>query len=115
MGIPVEYSHHEDAPSQHEIDLRYTDALTMADNVMTFRLVVREVALEAGVHATFMPKPLAGVQGSGMHTHFSLFEGDTNAFYDPGDERNLSKVARGFIAGAARATPARSPPSPTSG
>jgi glutamine synthetase len=99
MGIPVEYSHHEDAPSQHEIDLRYTDALTMADNVMTFRLVVREVALEAGVHATFMPKPVAGVQGSGMHTHVSLFEGDTNAFYDPGDERNLSKVARGFIAG----------------
>src|SRR5687767_3240926 len=99
MGIPVEYSHHEDAPSQHEIDLRYTDALAMADNVMTFRLVVREVALEAGVHATFMPKPLAGVQGSGMHTHFSLFEGDTNAFYDPGDDRNLSKVARGFIAG----------------
>jgi glutamine synthetase len=99
MGIPVEYSHHEDAPSQHEIDLRYTDALTMADNVMTFRLVVKEVALEAGVHATFMPKPLAGVQGSGMHTHFSLFEGDTNAFYEAGDERNLSKVGRGFIAG----------------
>ncbi|HEX6238261.1 MAG TPA: type I glutamate--ammonia ligase [Acidimicrobiales bacterium] len=99
MGIPVEYSHHEDAPSQHEIDLRYTDALAMADNVMTFRLVVKEVALEAGVHATFMPKPLVGVQGSGMHTHFSLFEGDTNAFYDPGDELNLSKVARGFIGG----------------
>jgi glutamine synthetase len=99
MGIPVEYSHHEDAPSQHEIDLRYTDALTMADNVMTFRLVVKEVALEAGVHATFMPKPLAGVQGSGMHTHFSLFEGDTNAFYEAGGERNLSKVGRGFIAG----------------
>ncbi|HEY8543577.1 MAG TPA: type I glutamate--ammonia ligase [Acidimicrobiales bacterium] len=99
MGIPVEYSHHEDAPSQHEIDLRYTDALTMADNVMTFRLVVKEVALEKGVHATFMPKPLTGVQGSGMHTHFSLFEGDTNAFYDPGDEQNLSKVGRSFIAG----------------
>ena len=99
MGIPVEYSHHEDAPSQHEIDLRYTDALTMADSVMTFRLVVREVALEAGVHATFMPKPLTGMQGSGMHTHFSLFEGDTNVFYEPGDDRNLSKVARGFIAG----------------
>jgi len=102
MGIPVEYSHHEDAPSQHEIDLRYTDALAMADNIMTFRLVVREVALEAGVHATFMPKPLAGEQGSGMHTHFSLFEGDTNAFYDPSDERNLSQVARGFIAGILR-------------
>ena len=77
----------------------------MADNVMTFRLVVREVAFEAGVHATFMPKPLAAVQGSGMHTHFSLFEGDTNAFYDPGDERNLSKVARGFIAGRAHPRP----------
>jgi glutamine synthetase len=99
MGIPVEYSHHEDAPSQHEIDLRYTDALTMADSVMTFRLVVKAVAHDAGVHATFMPKPLSGQQGSGMHTHFSLFEGDTNAFYDPGDEYGLSKVARGFIAG----------------
>jgi glutamine synthetase len=105
MGIPVEYSHHEDAPSQHEIDLRYTDALTMADSVMTFRLVVKAVALDAGVHATFMPKPLSGVQGSGMHTHFSLFEGDTNAFYDPGDEYGLSKVAKGFIAGLLRHAP----------
>jgi glutamine synthetase len=99
MGIPVEYSHHEDAPSQHEIDLRYTDALTMADTVMTFRLVVKEIAHEHGVHATFMPKPLESVQGSGMHTHFSLFEGDTNAFYDAGDPNGLSKLARGFIAG----------------
>jgi glutamine synthetase len=99
MGIPVEYSFHEDAPSQHEIDLRYTDALTMADNVMTFKLVVKETALEGGVHASFMPKPLEGVQGSGMHTHFSLFEGDSNAFHDPGDEYGLSKIARGFIAG----------------
>jgi glutamine synthetase len=99
MGIPVRYSHHEDSPSQHEIDLRYTDALTMADNVMTFKLVVKEIALEAGVHATFMPKPMAGVQGSGMHTHLSLFEGDTNTFYDASDEFHLSKVARGFIAG----------------
>ena len=99
MGIPVEYSHHEDAPSQHEIDLRYTDALTMADNVMTFRVVVKEVAHQNGIHATFMPKPLEIVQGSGMHTHFSLFEGDTNAFHDPGDPHGLSKVARGFIAG----------------
>jgi len=99
MGIPVEYSHHEDAPSQHEIDLRYTDALTMADNVMTFRLVVKEVAHELGVHATFMPKPVESVQGSGMHTHFSLFEGDTNAFHDPGDEHGLSKIGKGFIAG----------------
>jgi glutamine synthetase len=99
IGIPVRYSHHEDSPSQHEIDLRYTDALTMADNVVTFKLVVKEIALERGVYATFMPKPLAGVQGSGMHTHVSLFEGDTNAFYDPDDEFNLSKVAKGFIAG----------------
>ena len=99
MGIPVEYSQHEDAPSQHEIDLRYTDALTMADTVMTMRLVVKEIAKQAGVHATFMPKPLAGVQGSGMHTHFSLFEGDTNAFHDDGDEHQLSAVAKGFIAG----------------
>jgi glutamine synthetase len=99
MGIPVEYSFHEDAPSQHEIDLRYTDALTMADNLMTFRLVVREIALEQGAYATFMPKPLSGVQGSGMHTHLSLFEGDENAFHEPGDQYGLSKVARGFIAG----------------
>ena len=102
VGIPVRYSHHEDAPSQHEIDLRYTDALTMADNVMTFKLVVKEIALERGVHATFMPKPLAGVQGSGMHTHISLFEGDVNSFYDPGDEAHLSKVAKGFVAGLLR-------------
>jgi glutamine synthetase len=102
MGIPVRYSHHEDSPSQHEIDLRYTDALTMADNIMTFKLVVKEVAIERGVHATFMPKPLTGVQGSGMHSHFSLFEGDVNAFYDAGDEYHLSKVARGFIAGLLR-------------
>jgi len=102
MGIPVRYSHHEDSPSQHEIDLRYTDALTMADNIMTFKLIVKEVALERGVHATFMPKPLSNVQGSGMHTHFSLFEGDVNAFYDPGDEYKLSKVAKGFIAGLLR-------------
>ncbi|MDQ1439458.1 MAG: glutamine synthetase [Acidimicrobiaceae bacterium] len=99
MGIPVEKSQHEDAPSQHEIDLRYTDALTMADTVMTTRMLVKEVAARNGLYATFMPKPLAGVQGSGMHTHMSLFEGDTNAFHDPGDEYGLSKVAKGFIAG----------------
>ena len=84
MGIPVEYSFHENGPSQHEIDLRYTDALTMADNVMTFRLVAKEVAHDHGVYATFMPKPIAGAFGSGMHTHLSLFEGDVNAFHDPG-------------------------------
>ncbi len=102
MGIPVEYSQHEDAPSQHEIDLRYTDALTMADTIMTVRLLVKEAAQERGVYATFMPKPLAGVQGSGMHLHLSLFEGDVNAFHDPGDEHGLSKVAKGFIAGLLR-------------
>jgi glutamine synthetase len=102
LGIPVEYSFHEDAPSQQEIDLRHTDALTMADSVMTFRLVVREVAASQGVHATFMPKPLEGVQGSGMHTHVSLFRGDDNAFYDADDPYNLSDVAKSFIAGLLR-------------
>ena len=99
MGIPVEYSFHELGPSQHEIDLRYTDALTMADNVMTFRMVVKQVATELGVYATFMPKPIEGAFGSGMHTHLSLFEGDVNAFHDPGDESGLSKVGKHFIAG----------------
>ncbi len=99
MGIPVEYSHHELGPSQHEIDLRYTDALTMADNVITFRHIVKEVAASHGVYATFMPKPLSGDFGSGMHTHLSLFEGDVNAFHDPGDPHGLSKVAKSFIAG----------------
>jgi glutamine synthetase len=105
MGVPVEYSQHEDSPGQHEIDLRHTDALTMADNVMTVRLMVKEVARERDAYATFMPKPIAGVQGSGMHTHFSLFEGDVNAFHDPGDEHGLSKVAKGFIAGLLRHAP----------
>jgi glutamine synthetase len=99
MGISVMQSHHEIAPSQHEIDLREADALTMADNVMSCRLVVKEAALERGLHATFMPKPLEGVAGSGMDTHLSLYEGDRNAFYDPGQEANLSAVGRGFIAG----------------
>jgi glutamine synthetase len=99
MGIPVEYSFHENGPSQHEIDLRYTDALTMADNVMTFRTVVRQVAQDLGVHATFMPKPISGAFGSGMHTHMSLFEGDRNVFHEPGAEFQLSKLGRAFIAG----------------
>jgi glutamine synthetase len=99
LGIPVEYSFHEDSPSQHEIDLQYSEALSMADNIMTLRLVVRKVALEAGVYATFMPKPLNGVQGSGMHTHLSLFDGEDNAFHDPSDEYGLSKIGRSFIAG----------------
>ena len=99
MGIPVEYVHHEVAPSQHEIDLRYTDALSMADNVMTYRLTVKEAAQEFGVYATFMPKPVSTVNGSGMHTHQSLFEGDRNAFFDATDEYHLSKTAKGYIAG----------------
>ncbi|MFI5053326.1 MAG: glutamine synthetase family protein [Acidimicrobiia bacterium] len=99
MGIPVEYSFHELGPSQHEIDLRYTDALSMADNVMTFRAVVKQVAADLGVYATFMPKPIEGAFGSGMHTHLSLFEGDVNAFHDAGGEYGLSKVGKHFIAG----------------
>jgi glutamine synthetase len=99
MGIPVEYVHHEVAPSQHEIDLRYTDALTMADNVMTYRLTVKEVAQEFGIYATFMPKPVMGVNGSGMHTHQSLFSGDRNAFFQEDDEYHLSKVGKHYIAG----------------
>jgi glutamine synthetase len=105
MGIPVEYVHHEVAPSQHEIDLRYTDALTMADQVMTYRLTVKEVAHEFGIYATFMPKPVAGVNGSGMHTHQSLFEGDRNAFFDATDEYHLSKTAKSYIAGLLRHAP----------
>jgi glutamine synthetase len=99
LGISVEFSHHECAPGQQEIDLRYADALSTADNVMTFRYVVKEVARRQGVYATFMPKPFTDQPGSGMHTHLSLFEGDRNAFHDPSDELNLSKTARAFIAG----------------
>ncbi|MEV7972112.1 glutamine synthetase family protein [Cellulomonas sp. NPDC089187] len=99
MGISVEFSHHEAGPGQNEIDLRYADALTTADNIMTFRTVVKEVALEQGVFASFMPKPLADQPGSGMHTHLSLFEGDRNAFHAPGEHLELSGVARSFIAG----------------
>ena len=99
MGIPVEYSFHEDAPGQQEIDLRHTDALTMADSVMTFRLAVREIAARNGVHATFMPKPVEGLQGSGMHLHMSLFRGDENAFYDETDDYDLSDTAKAFMAG----------------
>lgn len=94
MGISVEYSHHEGGPGQQEIDLRYADALSTADNVMTFRTVVREVALGQGISASFMPKPFTEHPGSGMHTHVSLFEGDRNAFYEPGSEYSLSKTGR---------------------
>jgi glutamine synthetase len=99
MGIGVEYSHHEVAPSQHEIDLRYTDALTMADSAMTYRMIVKEVAARSGVYATFMPKPMFGENGSGMHTHQSLFKGDKNVFFDATDKYSLSAEAKYFIAG----------------
>lgn len=99
MGIAVEYSHHEVAPSQHEIDLRYMDALSMADAAMTYRLAVKEIAMKHGVYATFMPKPIFGENGSGMHTHQSLFKGDENAFSDPEDEYRLSPTAKAYIAG----------------
>jgi len=99
LSIPVEYSFHEDAPSQHEIDLQYTEALAMADSIMTFRLVVKKIAQERGVHATFMPKPLDGVQGSGMHTHMSLWKDGENALYSPDGEYGLSDIARSFMAG----------------
>ena len=97
MGIRVEYSHHEVAPSQHEIDLRYIDALTMADNVMTYRLVVKEIAQQFGVYATFMPKPIFGENGSGMHIHQSLFKGEKNSFFNADDEYSLSDLAKGYL------------------
>ncbi|PIP47656.1 MAG: glutamine synthetase [Chloroflexi bacterium CG07_land_8_20_14_0_80_45_17] len=106
MGIGVEYSHHEVAPSQHEIDLRYTDALTMADSVMTYKLVVKQVAQNHGVFATFMPKPVFGVNGSGMHVHMSLFKGDRNTFFDNNDPHHLSQIAKHFIAGLLKHAPA---------
>jgi glutamine synthetase len=99
MGISVEFSHHEGGPGQQEIDLRYADALSTADNIMTFRTVVREVALSQDIWATFMPKPFTTHPGSGMHTHVSLFEGDRNAFFEAGAEYQLSRTARHFIAG----------------
>jgi glutamine synthetase len=105
LGISVEFSHHEAGPGQNEIDLRYADALTTADNIMTFRTVVKEVAIEQGVYATFMPKPLSGEPGSGMHTHMSLFEGDSNAFFDAGGQYQLSKIGRQFIAGLLKHAP----------
>lgn len=99
VGIPVEYSHHEVAPSQHEIDLRYDEALRMADSAMTYRLIVKEVALKHGVYATFMPKPIFGENGNGMHTHQSLFTGGSNAFFDSNAKYNLSETGRSYIAG----------------
>ena len=99
MGIPVKYSHHEGAPSQHEIDLQYTDALTMADNVMTAKLLIKELAQQASAYATFMPKPMSKMNGSGMHIHQSLFQGDKNVFFDSDDEHQLSITGKRFIAG----------------
>jgi glutamine synthetase len=105
MGIKVEYSHHEVAPSQHEIDLRYAEALEMADNVMTYRIAVKEVATKYGFYATFMPKPIFGQNGSGMHTHQSLFKGDRNIFYDANDKYYLSDIAKNYIAGLLKHAP----------
>ena len=105
MGIPVEYSHHEAAPSQHEIDLRYADALTMADNVMTYRTVVKQIAMKHDVYATFMPKPVYGLNGSAMHTNMSIFMGERNAFYDYEDPDHLSHVGKQFLAGLLRYSP----------
>lgn len=105
LGMKIEYSHHEVAPSQHEIDMRYEEALTMADNVMTYRLVVKEVAYRQGVYATFMPKPLFGENGSGMHTHMSLFRGPRNAFFDPQGRYHLSETALYFIGGLLKYAP----------
>jgi glutamine synthetase len=102
LGIPVEYTHHEVGPSQHEIDMRFADGLDMADNAMTYRIAIKEVAAQHGFYATFMPKPLHGENGSGMHTHQSLFRGGDNAFYDPDDDFYLSDVAKSFIAGQLR-------------
>ncbi len=102
MGISVEYSHHEVAPGQHEIDLRYADALTMADNIVTYRHVIKQTAMSNGIHASFMPKPLTGEWGNSMHTHLSLFDGDSNAFHDPDDPYRLSQAARQFTAGVLR-------------
>jgi glutamine synthetase len=99
LGIPVEYTHHEVGPSQHEIDMRYAEGLRMSDNAMTYRIVVKEIAHTHGVYATFMPKPLFGENASGMHTHQSLFSGDKNAFFDADDEYHLSDTAKAYIAG----------------
>jgi len=102
MGIPIEYVHHEVGPSQHEIDMRFSDALSMADHTVTYRLIVKEIAKKSGYHATFMPKPIFGENGSGMHTHQSLFNEGRNSFFDGDDEWNLSGVGKAFIAGQLR-------------
>ena len=113
LGISVEFSHHEAGPGQNEIDLRYADALTTADNIMTFRTVIKEVAIEQGVYATFMPKPLSGKPGSGMHTHLSLFEGDANAFFSASGDTTCRRPAAGSSRACSGTRP-RSRPSRTS-
>lgn len=105
MGLKVEFAHHEVAPSQHEIDLRYREALKMADSVMTYRLVVKQVAQKCGVYATFMPKPASGVNGNGMHVHQSLFKGERNAFFDKNDDYHLSTIGKGYMAGLLKHAP----------
>ncbi|MCX5749932.1 MAG: glutamine synthetase family protein [Candidatus Saganbacteria bacterium] len=105
LGVVIEYSHHEVAPSQHEIDMRYADALKMADNTVTYKLTVKEIASMHGVYATFMPKPIFGQNGSGMHVHQSLFKGKSNAFYDANDKYNLSDIAKSYIAGILKHAP----------
>src|SRR5438034_8229525 len=102
MGIPVEYVHHEVGPSQHEIDMQFASALEMADHTLTYRLIVKEIAKKAGYHATFMPKPIFGENGSGMHTHQTLFTDGRNAFFEAGDAWNLSEAGKAFIAGQLR-------------
>ena len=102
LGIDVEYSHHEVGPSQHEIDMRFADGLRMSDNAMTYRITVKEIAMKYGLYATFMPKPLFGENGSGMHVHQSLFADGRNAFFDADDEYHLSPIAKSFIAGQLR-------------
>jgi glutamine synthetase len=99
VGIPVEYTHHEVGPSQHEIDMRYAEGLRMSDNAMAYRIAVKEVAAQHGVYATFMPKPLFGENGSGMHTHQSLFSDGNNAFFDESGDHHLSATAKAYIAG----------------
>ena len=115
LGIPVEYSHHEVAPSQHEINLRYTDALSMADSVMTFRLTVKEIAIENGIYATFMPKPLEQHDGSGFHMHLSMFQGVDNVFYEEGCRDRLVQGGRGVHRRASFTTRRSSLPSRTNG
>ncbi len=105
MGLKIEKSHHEVAPSQHEIDMHYDDAMTMADNTMTYKYIVKSIAQKCGVYATFMPKPVTGINGSGMHCHQSLFKGDKNVFWDPADEYHLSSTGKSYIAGLLKYAP----------